>query len=197
MERSATNPQSPSPHPSTSNWSISKAWGQGCAESFDHGDHTSVDTSLPECFCSGCAWQGIKPFWTHWVSVCLSCSGFPAALHTWIWTLITWHFTTFLKYTHARTLKCVLCIVALVLTPPKKKKKIFHRYTLVLCALLLLILKALVAFTAHSETNESGFCVIVLFLCLYKQSSVSEKLSYACVVSYRRLNNKAFWCVAN
>lgn len=123
MERSATNPQSPSPHPSTSNWSISKAWGQGCAESFDHGDHTSVDTSLPECFCSGCAWQGIKPFWTHWVSVCLSCSGFPAALHTWIWTLITWHFTTFLKYTHARTLKCVLCIVALVLTPPPPKKK--------------------------------------------------------------------------
>lgn len=44
-----------------SNWSISKAGGQEYTDSFDHGDHTSVEMSLPECFCSGCVWHGIKP----------------------------------------------------------------------------------------------------------------------------------------
>lgn len=94
------------PPPPMPNWSISKAWGQGCAESFDHGDHTGVDMSLPECFCSGCSWQEdwaiLKP-----LSVCLSvsCFNLPAAPHTWMWTLITWqllHSSNTPTQTHSR-----------------------------------------------------------------------------------------------
>lgn len=75
MERGTASAHlaTPSHHLPIPNWSISKAWGQGCIESFDHGDHTGVDTSVPECSCSGGSWQegwaALKP-----LGVCLSVS---------------------------------------------------------------------------------------------------------------------------
>lgn len=60
-QQGAWNVVQPTLNPSLiSNWSISKAGGQEYTNSFDHGDHTSVKMALPECFCSGCVWCGIK-----------------------------------------------------------------------------------------------------------------------------------------